>query len=162
MYREKKCPYLSYTIVFLLLRISREKLYRSLIQVVKTLLDKAYHVYKSSIIYNRVLSIRARYYRDSFNDSSNKFTFFLIIKDSLSSTISYTIRNVPPFYTNSSRYYDKITRKNPSTLFYIFYSYTFSPSPIVIKDSLSLEKPVRRLEPLPLVKALETPLAIST
>ena len=55
-----------------------------------------------------------------------------------------------------------MTKKNPSTLFYIFYSYTFSPLPIIIKDSLSLEKPIYRSEPLPLVKAPKTPLAIST
>ena len=114
------------------------------------------------IIYNRVLSIRARYYRDSFSNSSSKFTLSLIIRDSLSSTILRTIGNIPPFYTNSSRYYDKITRKNPSTLFYIFYSYTFSPLPIIIEDSLSLEKPVYRLEPLLSVKIPKTPLAIST
>ena len=144
------------------MRISREKLYRSLIQAVKTLLDKAYCIYKSSIIYDRVLSIEARYYRDSFNDSSSKFTLSLIIKDSLSSTILYAIRSVPLFYTNSGRYYNEMTRKNPFTLFYIFYNYAFYPLLIIIEDSLSLEKPIYYLEPLLSVKALETSPAIST
>ena len=129
--------------------------------MVKTLLDKAYRIYKSSIVYDRVLSIRARYYRDSFSDSSSKFTLSLIIRDFLFSTISRVTRSVPFFYTNSGCRYNKITRKNPSTLFYIFYSYTFSPLPIIIENSLSLEKPIYRLELLPSIKAPETPLAIS-
>ena len=41
-------------------------------------------------------------------------------------------------------------------------SYPFTPLPIVIKDSLSLEKPIYYLEPPPLLKGPITPLALST